>query len=59
MGKWLTAREVKVRLLLGVGFLILLVASVINGEFVLAASGAVGSIWALESYRGYRQQKSE
>jgi succinate-acetate transporter protein len=52
-------RQLKIRLFLAVCFLILLTVSLIRGEFVLAASGAIGLVWALESYRWYNKQKLE
>jgi succinate-acetate transporter protein len=51
-------RQLKARLFLGVCFLILLAASLIKGEFVLAATGAIGVVWALESYRWYSKGRS-
>lgn len=52
-------RQLKVRLFLGVCFLILLAASLIKGEFVLAATGAIGVVWILESYRWYSKGRSD
>jgi hypothetical protein len=46
-----TGWHLKRRLFLAVGFLILLIASLVKGEYVLAASGAIGLAWAFESYR--------
>jgi hypothetical protein len=51
--------QLKARLFLAVCFLILLAVSLIRGEFVLAATGAIGLAWALESYRWYSKQKLE
>ncbi len=54
MGKKLQiGRQLKARLFLAVCFLSLLAASLVRGEFVLAAAGAIGLAWALESYRWY------
>jgi hypothetical protein len=52
-------RQLKARLFLAACFLILLAASLIRGEFVLAATGAIGLAWALESYRWYSRSWSD
>jgi succinate-acetate transporter protein len=52
-------RQLKARLLLAVCFLILLAVSLIRGEFILAATGAIGLAWALESYRWYNRSWSD
>lgn len=41
---------------MAVGFLGLLAASLIKGEFVVSAVGVIGLIWAFESYRDYKRK---
>lgn len=50
-----TGLHLKVTLFMAVCSLILLVASLVRGEFVVAAIGAIGLASAFESYRWYKQ----
>jgi succinate-acetate transporter protein len=51
-----TGRQLQARLFLAVCFLILLVLSLIKGEFILAAAGVIGLVCAFESYRWYKRR---